>query len=101
MTWDDEITLYKIGTGVKDISPEAVKFLTAHFMVDENNQVIPEEKALRVLGKLNKIDREDVFAKLQAAIVEAVVPKANGSDSSSKPDPGSAGTLPNGQPVSE
>lgn len=101
MTWDDEITIYKIGTQATDISPEAVKILTAHFMVDETNQAIPEERALKILGKLNKIDREEVFAKLQAAIVEAIVPKANGSDSSSKPDPGSAETLPNGQPVSE
>lgn len=97
LDWDDEITLYKMATGEKLIDPQSIKFLTAHLMVDENNQPVPEEKALKILGKMNKPDRDEVFAKLGQAIRDNAFPNLTGSDSNL---PSTAGqetaTLPNG-----
>lgn len=101
MTWDDEIVMYQLakteGEDAKDIDPLAIKIMAAHLMVDEKQNPIPEEKALKVLGKLNTPDRNAAFAKLKEAVQESIIPKEIGSDSTLPTQAGQAtGTLPNG-----
>lgn len=82
LEWNDEIVLHKLFTGDKTVSPEALIVTVARLMVDEKNQPIPEEKAVKILGKMKKPDREETFAKLIEAVKDEFLPNPTGGDSS-------------------
>ncbi len=95
LTWDDLETLEKIRSN--QIPVAGLKTLAAHCMVDENGVPVPEDKALKILGKLKKKDREEVLTKFFDAMQEALVPNPKGSDSTLPLSVGQeAATLPVG-----
>lgn len=97
MTWDDLETLELMQEGQS--SPRRLKLLAAHFMVDEKNQPISEEQALKTLGKLTEEEIKDVLAQFTQAIQEAAVPNASGPSLTSTPKAGSEETPPAGSQV--
>jgi hypothetical protein len=68
----------------------------ARFMVDKNDQYLPEEKAIAILDELSPTDFKNVTTQFMEAVQERIVPKANGSNSTSPQEVGSRETLPNG-----
>lgn len=95
VSWDDEIVLYKLMRGEKDVNPEAIKYMAAHLMIDEKGQSIPEDKALKILGKLNRVDQKEIFAELVKTINESIIPNSTGGDSTL---PGAVGQEPETPP---
>lgn len=90
----DQITFERYQNG--QASNERFYILMSHFMVDEKNQFLGEEKAMRVLEKLSTEEAEQTIRQFLEAFQESAVPKANGSGSTLTPIPGQVETLPAG-----
>lgn len=79
------------------IEPEAdsIQFM-AHFMVDKNDQYLPEDKAIALMDELSPSQFAEESKKFMDGVSEHIVKKASGSNSSSsQPEAGLTGTLPN------
>jgi hypothetical protein len=94
MTWDDMNTLEGISNG--DVSSTRIMALAARFMADDNNNYLPHEKALKVLGGLNQDDIEDVLKKFTDALTGAAIPNASGEPSNLPSEVGQATGSPDG-----
>ena len=95
LTWDDLETVELMQEG--RVSIGRLKELAARFMVDEKNEYLPHEKAVKVLGSLVEADIQDVLTQFVAALNEAAVPKASGNGSNSPSEAGQATPFPDGQ----
>lgn len=87
----DKITLDKYMNDT-----ERIVILMAHFMVDGDNQPVPEDKAVKTLERLSQEDFADVSQQFAEGLQESAVPKVSGSASPSPSEAGQAGTLPTG-----
>jgi hypothetical protein len=96
MTWDDKETIEMIQEGERSQMNRRLKLLMAHFMVDENNQAIPEDVALKILGRLNEEDQEEVARQFTETMQNSAVPPTNGSNSIQLQEAGLMTTLPDG-----
>ncbi len=90
----DQITMERARNGER--STERFIVLMSHFMVDDKNEPIPEDKAQRTLVNLTAEDFEKVRDQFVEGMEQAAIPKANGSGSNSTSTAGSEETLPNG-----
>jgi hypothetical protein len=66
-----------------DVKMYRLRRLMCRFMVDENNQPVPFEQALKITGKLKIAELKDFTQKFFAAMQERAVPKESGSLSKS------------------
>lgn len=78
------------------IDTERVIILMSHFMVDDKDQPIPEDKAFKTLERLNQEDFADVSQKFINGLQESALPNPNGSDSNLPSAVGQVETLPTG-----
>lgn len=64
------------------IEPEAdLVMFVARFLVDKNNEYLPEAKAIAILDELSPSDFKEATTKFMEAVNERVVPKVTESDS--------------------
>ena len=91
----DKITFEHLQGGVEET--ERLVILMSHFMVDEKNEPISEEKGISTIVRLNQIDYADVAKKFIEAMQEVAIPKASGSSSNLPSDRGQEVPLPPGQ----
>ena len=68
---DGEIKMYRLRPAI------------CRFMVDEHNQPVPYEQALKLSGKMKVIQYKDFIQKFFETMNNATVPKVNGSSSKS------------------
>jgi len=68
---DGEIKMYRLRPAI------------CRFMVDNNNQSIPYEQALKLSGKMKVGQYKDFIEKFFTTMNEAAIPKVNGSSSKS------------------
>lgn len=94
LTWDDMETIELMQEG--QTSARRLKALAARFMVDEQGQFLPNDKALKILGSLTEEEVGDVLTQFVEALNGAAIPKSNGSGSSLPSEAGPAETLPDG-----
>jgi len=76
---------------------EDIQILAAHFMVDDKDEYLSEEKAIKILDDLPQDEIIEVLGKFTEAISNSAVPKASGSNSRLPSEVGlAAEKLPNG-----
>lgn len=96
MTWDDINTIALMQEG--DVNPHRLMAFAARYMADLNNNYLPHEKALRILGSLNEADIADVLKQFIEALQGAAVPNVSGNPSNSPSEAGLAADSPAGSP---
>ena len=79
MTWKYIKIIDKISA--RTISQTELQLLAAHFMVDENDVYLPEEKAVAILDDLPQDEVLDVLNQFTASIANSAVNPPNGSGS--------------------
>jgi len=94
MTWDDLNTVEMMQEG--NVSTRRLMAFAARYMADVNNNYLPHEKALRILGSLNETDIADVLKQFTEAMQGAAVPNASGNPSSLQSEAGPAADSPVG-----
>ncbi|HEU4341007.1 MAG TPA: hypothetical protein VFU31_05500 [Candidatus Binatia bacterium] len=90
----DQITIDRLRHG--DRSDERLYIMMSHFMVDEKNQFIGEEKGMKILEKLTSEDSEQVIKQFLEAFQNTAVNPPSGNGSTSTPEAGLVETLPAG-----
>ena len=65
------------------IGPHRIAHMAARFMVDAAGNPVPHPQALLILGRLPGREYKDALRQFSEAVVETLVPKANGAASNS------------------
>lgn len=77
----------------REVDLRGLRDLLCVFLVDENDEYLPKEKAQDVIEELDEDEQEQAGTALVAALAEFSLPKSSGKPSSSpsstaEPDPG-------------
>lgn len=85
LTWYDLKTMHMMRAGSND--PERLQLFVSRFMVDENKQYLPKEKAIAILDELTQDEIEQVLAQFTAAVQESAIPNLKGGESKPPSEP--------------
>lgn len=78
--WKDLKAIERMQKGERSV--EQTQLIMARFMVDADGQYLPIEKAVEILDELDGEQIEAVSRQFGESMLEAALPKANGSSSS-------------------
>lgn len=77
LSWEEVETFERMTEG--NVKLRGIRPILAKFMVDEKNNLIPREEAMKILGKLSVSKIRETIEAFTEALKTATLPKANGS----------------------
>lgn len=95
MEWEDADVFDMIQAGQRP-SNRQLRLLTSRFMVDEKNEYLSTEQALKVLGSLKLEETDDVIKKFMEAFTGSTIPPVSGNGSNLPSVAGPVPTFPPG-----